>query len=250
MTKTIQNNLQQTQNNLERVYDLNLEADISDYLIDEKRARQSIDWDIFYSQLSEHYKDADSNIEMTINGCVIINEEQDTALRDYKGVGLGIYLDEKIVSCMEENNPYETIDNANFKQYQTLLEEVSHIVYAMNGIKYQKPFTKLEQELQACVDQFILTIFNVGRLNKGAIPKAYIDYFTNPDTDVEPYMNHEFKERYETASRTGAKYCKHLYEYYLRNFDQNLFRQEVNDFYRRTQNSKIRRVEHIRNFSQ
>ena len=245
MSKIIHENLQRVQKSLEKLYDMNLDVDISDYLVDEERAKQSMDWDAFYSQLS--FENMTQESEITINGCVIINEEQGHGLPEYNGVGLGLYLDEDVVSCIEEQDPYKAIDNTNFKQYQTLLEEASHLIYAMNGIKYQKPFTKLEQEIQACVDQFILTVFNVGRLNKGAIPKGYIDYFTNPDIDVESHMNSEFRERYETASRTGARYCKHLYESHLRNFNPKLFNREVCEFYNETQNGKIRRVDIIRN---
>lgn len=241
MSKIIYKNLQRVQKSLEKLYDLNLGADIYDYLVDEERAKQSIDWDAFYSQLS--FENMTQESEITINGCVIVNEEDNHGLLDYKGVGLGLYFDEDVVSCLEENDPYKAIDNVNFKQYQTLLEEASHLIYAMNGIKYQKPFTKLEQEIQACVDQFILTVFNVGRLNNGVIPKGYIDYFTNPDIDIESHMNSEFRERYETASRNGAKYCKYLYESHFKNFDQKLFRQEVCEFYGKTQNGKIRRVD-------
>ena len=65
MSKIIHKNLQRAQKSLEKLYDLNLGVDIYDYLVDEERAKQSIDWDAFYSQLS--FENMTQESEITIN---------------------------------------------------------------------------------------------------------------------------------------------------------------------------------------
>ena len=237
--------LQYVQKNLERIYDLELDADISDYLIGENRAREAIDWGLFYDQLSGDYLASHPETEVEINGAAIINEEGGGGLINYKDAWLGLYLSEETISNIIENNPLESIDSNNFRYFQTLLEETSHIAYSMHAIKYQKPFTKLEQEFQACVDQFLLTVFHIGRINNGAIPKGYIDYFTDEDVYVLPYMDAEFRGRYKTATSMGARYCKYLYESHLKDFEKRQFKREVVDFYSRTQTGKIERVRQI-----
>lgn len=231
------------QKNIENLYDINLGINVSDFLIDENKLSESADWKEFFSQLSA---DSSEDIELTINGAAVINNTYSNTLKRYRDAWFGLYLSDNLLQTLNKNDPRESINNTNSNAFMTAIEEVSYLIYAMQAVKYDKQFTKLEQEMQASVDQFLITYFHIKDLNKGLVPLNMIDYFTNPETYVYPYMCKEYIERYKLAAKTSAKYNKFLFKEHLMDLQKNPFKKEVIDFYNKTQMGKLERVREIR----
>ena len=67
---------------------------------------------------------------------------------------LGLFLDERVVSNLERNDPGRRLDGANFEDFCLAVEGVSHFIYVAICAAADRSVSALELELQAEVDKF------------------------------------------------------------------------------------------------
>jgi len=240
--------IESIQSNIEKIYDFTTGVKASDFLVDEK-IRHKIDASYFESIIDEEYIDNNINgndIKDIIIGSILINEQEDDFTRDYMGTFLGMYFSDEVIDTITENNPMQVLGNRNYLAFQTVLEETSHLLYTMHALKFSKPCSILELELQAYVDSFILTILHLQKM-AGHVHMGYLTPYISEDAEFLPYLCEESKQRYEIVSRTCPLYCKYLYDSHIKKLEKNRFKREIIDFYSKSQAGKLQRIQDLRN---
>ncbi|MBI4224298.1 MAG: hypothetical protein HY609_05145 [Deltaproteobacteria bacterium] len=93
----------------------------------------------------------------------------------------------------------------------------------------QRPVTRLEMELQAEVDKYLLTVFLFFQ-QRGTIPDfLFAALFEN--FRLAPALNREEKARYRSANRLATKFCAYLDRNFLRYHRWQKVLEEARSFY-------------------
>jgi len=204
---------------LGRLYDVELEYDIHDFLVTDRRALGGI---------------APHNDRRDLDESLLLAETPD-------GAGVSLYLDPDLLGRLEQDNPLGELTDANLADYCTALEGVSHFVYAMWRLGGDAPVSLLELETQAEVDKYAATVFLVADQQGGTYPaQVHARLFDRVSFDerLEP----EQYQRYRTAHRCAAQYCRRLERRFVergRPRVEALVR-ELRKFYRLGSTAKLR----------
>jgi hypothetical protein len=172
---------------LGRLYDVELNYDVYDYLVTDRRALQGLD----------PCNDARASEEE-----LLLAESPD-------GAGVALYLDPNLLRRLEGADPVGALTEDNLADYCTALEGVSHFVYSTWRLDRDLPVSLLELETQAEVDKYAITVFLLADQHGGGYPaQVHARLFDRVSFDVrlEPDQYH----RYRTAHRCAAHYCRRL----------------------------------------
>lgn len=71
-------------------------------------------------------------------------------------VDLAVYIAPEVLARLGDSDPLEFLHDGNLADFWLVLEGVSHFVYLAWNAGMDKPVTRLELELQAEVDKFVL----------------------------------------------------------------------------------------------
>jgi hypothetical protein len=179
--------LQGLQSLLERLYDVDLNYDVYDFLVTDRGALEGL----------EPANDARASEEQ-----LLLAETQD-------GAGVALYLDPSLLRRLEGADPAQALTEHNLADYCTALEGVSHFVYSTWRLGQDLPVSLLELETQAEVDKYAITVFLLADQQGGSYPaQVHARLFDRVSFDVrlEPDQYH----RYRTAHRCAAYYCRRL----------------------------------------
>src|SRR5450631_2892251 len=172
---------------LGRLYDVEVQYDVYDFLVTDRRALGGITPD---------------------NDARVLDEELLVA-ESADGAGVALYLDPCLLQRLERADPLGSLTESNLADYCTALEGVSHFVYAMWRLHGDAPVSLLELETQAEVDKYAATVFLVADQQGGCYPSqvhAWLFDRINFDERLEP----EQYDRYRTAHRCAANFCRRL----------------------------------------
>jgi hypothetical protein len=172
---------------LGRLYDVELNYDVYDYLVTDRRALEGLD----------PCNDARASEEE-----LLLAESPD-------GAGVALYLDPELLRRLEGADPVGALTENNLADYCTALEGVSHFVYSTWRLDRDLPVSLLELETQAEVDKYAITVFLLGDQHGGGYPaQVHPRLFDRVSFDarLEPDQYH----RYRTAHRCAAHYCRRL----------------------------------------
>jgi hypothetical protein len=177
---------------LHRLYDVEPDHDVYDYLITDRRA------------LAHLEPDDDRALEEEL----LLAEAADGS-----GAGVALYLDAQLLQRLEGADPVGALTEANLADYCTALEGVSHFVYSTWRLGCDLPVSLLELETQAEVDKYAVTVFLMGLQQGGTRGGAYpaevhtrLFERVSFDARLQP---HQY-ERYRTAHRCAARFCLEL----------------------------------------
>lgn len=176
-------------------------------------------------------------------GCSREVPEKLLVAEDDDGAQLALYLDEKVLQRLDDNDPHAALNDHNLDDFWTVVEGVSHFLYLTWRAAADRAVSLLELELQAEVDKYICAAMLAASQRAGRVPRdLHNSLFEGHvfDARLEPVEH----ERYRVANRYAAKYCLRLARRFLGRSAQRGLLNEIRSFYRLGQGEKIRHIDH------
>jgi hypothetical protein len=156
-------------------------------------------------------------------------------------VDLAVYIAPEVLERLSESDPLERLHDGNLADFWMALEGVSHFVYLAWNAGLDKPVTRLELELQAEVDKFVLTALLLAT-RQGSAPDA-LHHGLFRRCRIDASLDESSRARYEAASRYAEAYCARLLQRFRRRRDLHMITPELRRFYRMSQRGKLARIE-------
>ena len=156
---------------------------------------------------------------------------------------LSLYLHEGVVNNLVQDDGDLHLHNDNIEDFCLALEGVSHFIYLAWNAGFQRCVTRLEMEIQAEIDKFImlsnLLINSREQPDPGRLRRLLFDavQFSRGLSVTE-------RARYRDANNFAAKYCWYLETngFLKQGLEQVLLR-ELRRFYRLDLRGKLRRID-------
>lgn len=150
---------------------------------------------------------------------------------DGEDVDVSLYLDQRVVSALDRLHagriPLDMVCLA--------VEGVSHFVHFCWRSEYRIDVSLLELEIQAEVDKYVLLTDLYGE--EGMHRRLFERYL------YQSGMNRQLRERYRSANRFAAKYCRKLERDFIQYGKTEAMLNELRRFCRKTQREKIYAIE-------
>ncbi len=204
---------------IDRVYGLELEVDIEDFLISSDTC----------ARLGQD----------SARAAVLVREGQ-----SHEELELGVYLGEEALDQLTEIDLTTSLCPASFELLVTAIEEVSHFAYLHYSALRERRVTQLELELQAEVDKFIITWMILLASRNDGEPRNLLDRLFG-DFEIRRELEPMTRERYQAATSLAARYCTHVVQAALSRDRLSALLPELRSFYRLTQRGKIGRIHNI-----
>jgi hypothetical protein len=170
-----------------RLYDVDMNYDVYDFLVTDRRDLQG----------AEPVNDA-----RALDEALLLAESPD-------GAGIALYLDASLLRRLEGDDPVGELTESNLADYCTALEGVSHFVYSTWRLHRDLPVSLLELETQAEVDKYAVTVFLLADQQGGDYPaQVHARLFDRVSFDAR--LEPDQYQRYRTAHRCAAHYCRRL----------------------------------------
>jgi hypothetical protein len=206
-----------------RLYDVELRYDVYDFLVTDRRVVAG------YPPENDRRGGEEE---------LLLAEELDAG--GHRGAGVALYLDPQLLHRLEHADPHQALTESNLSDYCTALEGVSHFVYTTWRLNHDLPVSLLELETQAEVDKYAVTVFLLAAQQGGAYPsQVHSRLFDRVSFDerLEP----EQAERYQTAHRCAARYCRRLEHTFVNRGVARIeaLLRELRKFYRLGANAKL-----------
>jgi hypothetical protein len=172
---------------LGRLYDVDLNYDVYDFLITDRRGVPGDD-----------------------AAAAARNSEEELLLAEtHDGAGVALYLDPGLLRRLEDADPVGALTEDNLADYCTALEGVSHFVYSTWRLDRDLPVSLLELETQAEVDKYAVTVFLLADQQGGGYPsQVHARLFDRVSFDAK--LGPDQYHRYRTAHLCAARYCRRL----------------------------------------
>lgn len=204
---------------IDRVYDLELDVDIRDFLLTPQMC----------ARLGHDEERAS----------VLVRENP---ARDE--LELGVYIGESELEQLSKIDLTEAIPAESFEIMVTAIEEVSHFAYLLFSASRERRVTQLELELQGEVDKFLTATLLLASRNEGRVPAGVLDHLFG-DFDVRPDLDSLARDRYEAAASLASRYCSYVVQASLDRESLHALLPELRSFYRLTQQGKIGRIHNV-----
>jgi hypothetical protein len=204
---------------LGRLYDVDLNYDVYDFLVTDRRALNGL----------------------TPHNDARASEEELLLAETHDGAGVALYLDPSVLGRLEGADPVGALTEENLADYCTALEGVSHFVYTTWRLDQDLPVSLLELETQAEVDKYAVTVFLLAGQLGGSYPaQVHARLFDRVSFDAR--LQPEQYHRYRTAHRCAAQYCRRLEHRYVRRGQARIeaMVRELRRFYRLGCTEKMR----------
>jgi hypothetical protein len=166
---------------------------------------------------------------------VLVSQQDDDC------VDVAVYIDPDVLERLSASDPLEELHDDNLADFWMALEGVSHFVYLAWNAGLDKPVTRLELELQAEVDKFVLTALLLAT-RQGRAPDA-LHHGLFRRCRLEPSLDDASRARYQAANRYAEAYCARLLSRFRRQRDLKILTPELRRFYRLSQRGKLARIE-------
>jgi hypothetical protein len=207
--------LARLQRGLERMYRIDTDVSVDDFVIDAEARREL--------------------------GVARVPREQLLVAEDAGEVSLGLFVDERALSNLERHDPSNRLDDHNLGDFLLAVEGVSHFVYLTWRAQNDHRVTALELELQAEVDKYVTCLLcgPSGALARSAsLRRRLFEQFS-----FEPDLDADERDRYRTANSNAQRYSASLERRYVDAGRISAMLGELRRFYRLTLDGKL---DHIR----
>jgi hypothetical protein len=204
---------------LGRLYDVDLNYDVYDFLVTDRRALPGAP--------------AAPDPRET--------EEELLLAETHDGAGVALYLDPGLLRRLEGADPVGALTEGNLSDYCTALEGVSHFVYSTWRLRRDLPVSLLELETQAEVDKYAVTVFLLAQQLGGGFPaQVHARLFDRVSFDER--LQPDQVDRYRTAHRCAAHYCRRLEHRFVSRGQARIeaLVRELRRFYRLGSSAKMR----------
>lgn len=211
--------LQSLQGLLGRLYALDIEADVGDFLVTGQAQLRAADGQALSRGASE----------------TLLIEERDGEL------GLALYLDAGLLARLVASDPLLCLCGCNLQDFCTVVEGISHFNCVAWNAACDKSVTLLELELQAEIDKYLSARTLLGHQAGGDIGAGLLDrLFDNPAFD--PALPPAQRSRYEAAHRLARQYCHSLQSRFPEGPPAAAMVRELRAFYRWAQPDKLSHI--------
>jgi len=202
---------------LQRVYEIEVEYDVMDFLITDEVLAKALQGDAARSGCPEKVLLRQSSEELAMT----------------------LYLAPEVLQSL--GNRGAVGDNQQAEAFCQAVEGVSHFLYLAWRAGFERELTQLELELQAEIDKFIGLV----ALNKdaGGTRGADLCSWLFDYVSFENGLDNRDRERYEVANFYAGQYCRQLNSRYLRIQDGAGLTRELRRFYRQGQHGKLSMIE-------
>lgn len=204
---------------IDRLYGLELEVDIHDFLISSDTC----------ARLGQD----------SARAAVLVREGESR-----EELELGVYIGEEALDQLKEIDLTTSLCPASLELLVTVIEEVSHFAYLHYSALRERRVTQLELELQAEVDKFIITWLILLASRNDGVPRNLLDRLFG-DFEIRRELEPMTRERYEAATSLASRYCTHVVQAALSHNRLSALLPELRSFYRLTQRGKIGRIHNI-----
>lgn len=211
--------LHELQRQLQDIYEIVINHDVDDFLISDSRLADVLD--------------TSSNPRPTQEKLLV--QQSDT------NVHLSLYVGREVLDRLTRQDPLAGIDGNNIRQYCIAMEGVSHFLYLVWNVECQRDVTLLELELQAEVDKYVSLSSLLRNQNSRFLHELH--HWLFEDVSFDRALDAKELDRYRSANRYAAKYCRQLDSRYHRHYQRPEMLQELRRFYRKTQTEKIRMID-------
>jgi hypothetical protein len=204
---------------LGQLYDVELDYDVYDFLVTDRRALPGI---------------APAAAAHDVEEELLLVETPD-------GAGVALYLDPSLLRRLEGADPVGALTESNLADYCTALEGVSHFVYSTWRLDRDLPVSLLELETQAEVDKYAVTVFLLADQLGGGYPaQVHARLFDRVSFDAR--LEPDQYDRYRTAHRYAAHYCRRLEHRFVTRGEARIeaLVRELRKFYRLGSSAKLR----------
>ncbi len=206
--------LKALQGRLESIYEVELEHCIDDFLI------------------------TDQEFVTTVTGSERTIREQVLVQKEGMDVWLSLYLDFDVYSRFRQYGASDSIGDNQAMDFCLAAEGVSHFLYLCWNANFEREVTKLELELQAEVDKYLLLLDYVAEESR-----THLHPWLFQCWDFDEGLNEEEQNRYEKANQYASRYCLGLEQRYLRIGKTQEMVRELRRFYRKSHAQKIQMIE-------
>lgn len=203
------------QSKLESIYEFEIAQRIDDYLTTDPG---------FASQVTDTGQPAREQ--------VLLKQEGDDYL-------LSLYLDEQVYVRFSQPSVPVAMCHQQASDFCLAVEGVSHFLYLCRSAHFEREVTRLELELQAEVDKYLM-LLEYATTDSGQVHPWLFENWR-----LEDGLNEEEQYRYEKANSYASKYCRGLDQRYLRIGRKREMLRELRRFYRKTQRQKLNMIERL-----
>jgi len=204
---------------LERLYDVDPDHDVYDYLVTDRR------------KLAAFEPENDRRGP----------EEELLLAETHDGAGVALYIDDGLLSRLERENPLGALTESNLADFCTALEGVSHFLYSTWRLGNDSAVSLIELETQAEVDKYAAAVFLIADQQGGDFP-AQVHARLFDQVSFDERLEPEQYQRYLTAHRCAAKYCRALEQRFVKRGQARVeaLVRELRKFYRLGSTAKLR----------
>jgi len=203
---------------LERIYRVQLDYRVDDFLIADP-------------ELAAHLDSHPGQVREKL----LVRQRRDA-------LELSLFLDPQVLVRLGSENPFHYLHEGNLEAFLLALEGVSHFLYLGWNARLDREVSLLELELQAEVDKFVATLMLLRRQCRNCAP-APVRIRLFEQCRFDDRLHGENLWRYRHANRYAGKYCWRLEDRYLRRRRVAAMMAELRHFYRLSQQQKIRLIE-------
>jgi hypothetical protein len=198
---------------LQRVYEIEVEYDVMDFLITDRKLVRAL-------QGGEARPDCPEKL--------LLRESPEE-------MAMSLYLSPEVLQALGDQDTAGS--NHRTEAFCQAVEGVSHFLYLAWRAGFERELTQFELELQAEIDKFIglVTLNQEADRSSGAELCSWL--FDR--VSFESGLDNEHQERYEVANFYAGHYCRQLSHRYLQSQDGAGLTRELRRFYRQGQHGKL-----------
>lgn len=213
--------LRPLQNDLENIYELDAGHNVDDFIITDKALAQSLD-------------QGRSATEK------LLVRQDETG----ENVDIALYFDSELIERLAQDNPKAQLHDGNLNDFCVALEGISHFLCLIFNCQRQRPVTRLELELQAEIDKFVMAVGLFGHQLAGSFPRR-LHYALFENFRLLEDLNSVERTRYREANRYAGKYCYGLQSRFVarQSAKADGILNELRQFYRLPLQEKLRHIE-------
>lgn len=179
-----------------------------------------------------------------MNGLVSSNpaKEKLFVVQEQDDLLLSLYLHQGIVNNLESNQHCFYLHGDNLEDFCMALEGISHFLYIIWNASHARSVTRLEMELQAEVDKFVMLSKFMQQQSLHPSPGQLRQLLFETVSYHHDLTEHEL-QRYRDANNYAEKYCWRLESgRYLEEGSERDLLNELRRFYRLNLSGKLRRI--------
>ena len=210
------------QRGLEALYRVDTQVDVESFLIDDQERQRA-------------------GVARSPREQLLVKQHGDDELK------VGLFVDERAVANLEQNDPSLRLDHTNFADFCLAVEGVSHFVYVVMCAAGERPVSALELELQAEVDKFAccLLVAGDGSAEDGAERAHELRRRLYDDVSFAEDLDQVERDRYRVANGEARRYAGTLARRFVAADRLDDMLPELRRFYRLDLDGKLGHISRV-----